>query len=36
MGQHDLHVSAEEFETMFNSVRTWGQWGDDDQRGCLN
>ena len=36
MGQHDLHVSAEEFEVMFTSVRTWGQWGEEDQRGCLN
>jgi kynurenine formamidase len=21
---------------MFESVKTWGQWGTDDQRGCLN
>jgi hypothetical protein len=36
MGQRNLHVSAEEFERMFNSVKTWGQWGEADQRGCLN
>jgi kynurenine formamidase len=36
MGHRDLHVSAEEFESMFNSVKTWGQWGEADQRGCLN
>ena len=33
---HDLHVSVEEFESMFESVKTWGRWGEDDQRGCLN
>jgi kynurenine formamidase len=32
----ELRVSVEEFESMFESVRTWGQWGSSDQRGCLN
>jgi kynurenine formamidase len=34
--QRDPHVSADEFQAMFEAARTWGQWGADDQRGALN
>ena len=36
MDKNNPRVSAEEFARMFESVKTWGQWGTDDQRGCLN
>lgn len=29
-------MSADEFERLFQRVRNWGRWGDDDQRGALN
>src|SRR6266540_2588696 len=29
-------VSLEEFEAIFESVKNWGRWGDDDIRGTLN
>ncbi len=29
-------LSAVEFEQMFESVKNWGRWGDDDQFGTLN
>jgi kynurenine formamidase len=29
-------VTAAEFEALFDSVRSWGRWGADDQRGALN
>jgi kynurenine formamidase len=29
-------VTEAEFKTMFEAVKTWGQWGADDQRGALN
>jgi kynurenine formamidase len=29
-------VSAQEFERVFQSVRNWGRWGPDDERGTLN
>jgi kynurenine formamidase len=32
----DLDLSASEFERLFDSVSTWGRWGDDDERGALN
>lgn len=34
--ERKLHVSTEEFDAMFQALQTWGQWGPDDQRGCLN
>jgi kynurenine formamidase len=30
------NVSLEEFEALFESVKNWGRWGDDDIRGTLN
>src|SRR6476646_10367055 len=30
------NVSLEEFESIFESVKNWGRWGDDDIRGTLN
>jgi kynurenine formamidase len=30
------HVTAAEFEALFDSVRSWGRWGADDERGALN
>ena len=30
------NVSLEEFEAIFESVKNWGRWGDDDEIGCLN
>ena len=30
------HVSASEFEALFQAVSTWGRWGENDQRGALN
>lgn len=33
----DRHeMSLEEFERLFQSVKNWGRWGDDDVRGTLN
>ena len=29
-------VSADEFDRLFQALRTWGRWGDGDQRGALN
>ena len=29
-------VSLDEFEAIFESVKNWGRWGDDDVRGTLN
>src|SRR4051794_36833811 len=29
-------VSLEAFDRLFESVKTWGRWGADDQRGTLN
>lgn len=29
-------IGTAEFETLFDSVRAWGRWGDRDQRGALN
>ena len=29
-------VSASEFEALFRAMSTWGQWGENDQRGALN
>lgn len=29
-------MSAEEFDTLFQSVCNWGRWGSDDERGTLN
>lgn len=29
-------LSAQQFDTLFESVCNWGRWGDDDERGTLN
>ena len=29
-------VSVAEFEAIFESVKNWGRWGDDDVMGTLN
>lgn len=29
-------VSAREFDEIFQSIKNWGRWGKDDQRGALN
>jgi hypothetical protein len=29
-------ISLAEFEAMFESVKNWGRWGADDERGTLN
>jgi len=29
-------VTAAEFAALFDSVRSWGRWGDDDELGALN
>jgi kynurenine formamidase len=34
--RHDAAVSAREFAELFASVRTWGRWGDRDERGALH
>jgi hypothetical protein len=34
--ERELRVTAAEFRQMFEAVKTWGQWGADDQRGALN
>jgi kynurenine formamidase len=31
-----LDVTAAEFASLYQSVQTWGRWGDDDERGALN
>jgi kynurenine formamidase len=31
-----VDLSAAEFRELFESVSTWGRWGEDDQRGALN
>jgi len=30
------HVTVKEFEEIFQSVRNWGRWGEDDDKGTLN
>jgi kynurenine formamidase len=31
-----LNVTAAEFKALFDSVRSWGRWGADDELGALN
>jgi kynurenine formamidase len=31
-----VDVTAAEFATLFEAVRSWGRWGVDDERGALN
>jgi kynurenine formamidase len=31
-----VDVSADEFRSLFEKLRTWGRWGPDDERGALN
>lgn len=30
------HLSAQDFDKLFQAVSNWGKWGADDQRGTLN
>src|SRR6266849_6771989 len=30
------NISVTEFEAMFESVKNWGRWGKDDERGTVN
>jgi kynurenine formamidase len=32
----DTHVSAQEFESLFDTLSNWGRWGADDECGALN
>ncbi len=32
----NVQVSAAEFAELFDGVRSWGRWGESDQRGALN
>jgi kynurenine formamidase len=32
----EVDVSAAEFRHLFETVRSWGRWGDRDERGALN
>jgi kynurenine formamidase len=34
--QAGLDVTAAEFKALFDSVRSWGRWGADDELGALN
>ena len=29
-------ISVEEFDRLFGSLKNWGRWGPDDERGTLN
>jgi len=31
-----VHVTGEQFASLFRTVCTWGKWGDADERGALN
>ena len=31
-----MDVTAAEFKALFDSVRSWGRWGADDELGALN
>jgi kynurenine formamidase len=31
-----VEMSEAEFRDLFQAVRTWGRWGEDDERGALN
>jgi len=35
-GGHRIDVTAAEFDALFESVKAWGRWGDQDERGALN
>ncbi len=32
----ETHVRAEEFDSLVQSLRNWGRWGEQDERGALN
>jgi hypothetical protein len=32
----NVNVTAAEFATLFDSVRSWGRWGAEDELGALN
>jgi kynurenine formamidase len=32
----DAHLSADEFDTLFQDMKRWGRWGTQDQRGALH
>ena len=31
-----MTMSTAQLEAVFEDVKNWGKWGDDDQRGALN
>lgn len=33
---NDVHLSAGEFDTLFQAMKRWGRWGAQDQRGALH
>jgi kynurenine formamidase len=34
--RENVEMSAEEFGALFSALRTWGEWGDRDERGAMN
>lgn len=36
MSTASQQITLREFETLFESVKNWGRWGEDDVRGTLN
>lgn len=32
----DVHLTADEFDTLFEDMKRWGRWGAQDQRGALH
>ena len=32
----NVEMSADEFGALFSTLRSWGRWGDRDQRGAMN
>ena len=36
MGNEYEIPSTAELDRMYESLKSWGRWGDDDQRGALN
>ena len=33
---HEGRMTLEEFDALFEEIKTWGRWGPDDERGTLN
>ena len=36
MPEHQARMTADEFDRLFESLKNWGRWGTDDERGTLN